>query len=175
MSWISGSFRWCVGIHDDLSMSVTLCWCAVFQGELQQSSNCKPLWFLTCVLRAHCTWCYLFKAICTDDTFLLPPLHLPHTTPDRLGSPRWLNSPDNQSSVAVPAITRQEQAIYGVSSPPYWGFLPCHMWSFLQTIYRYIEFVQSLKRDIKVLLYVCVKPQFVLTIWDAVGLKPVLN
>ena len=32
------------------------------------------------------------------------------------------------------------------------------MWSFLQTIYRSIEFVQSLKRDIKVLLDVHVKP-----------------
>lgn len=58
-----------VGVHNDLSMSVT---CAVFQGELKLSSNCKPLWFITCLLRAYCTRCYLFEAICTEIVFSFP-------------------------------------------------------------------------------------------------------
>lgn len=57
------------GVHDDLSVSVT---CAVFQGELKLSSNCKPLWFITCLLRAYCTRCYLFEAICTEIVFSFP-------------------------------------------------------------------------------------------------------
>lgn len=50
--------------------------CAVFQGEPLQSSNCKPLWFLTCFSRAYCTWCYLFKAICTDNWPPRPPSYI---------------------------------------------------------------------------------------------------
>lgn len=131
MSWISRLFRWCFEIPNDLSMSVTLCWCAVFQGELQQSSNCKPLWFLTCLSRAYCTWCYLFKAICTEN--ILPP-------PPPISSSHWHLKSSNRPlrlNVVVPAVDVspwRQQAINGVSSLPYWGSLPCHMWSFLQRL-----------------------------------------
>lgn len=42
------------------------------------AAELRPLWFLTCLPRAYCTWCYLFKAICTDNN-LPPPPHLPHS------------------------------------------------------------------------------------------------
>lgn len=131
MSWISRLFFslmfleyswWFVNECDFVLM------CCVFQGELQQSSNCKPLWVLTCLSRAYCTWCYLFKAICTE---LPPPTRSSHQlTPLKLQS--FINL------INLPAVTaaHQKQAIYGVSSLPYWGVLPCHMWSFLRTIYR---------------------------------------
>lgn len=133
MSWISRLCRWCFEIPNDLSMSVTLCWCAVFQGELQQSSNCKPLWFLTCLSRAYCTWCYLFKAICTEN--ILPP------PPPLISSSHWhLKFNDQPPQIKRGFACRGRfavkrtghkwsflPAILGITSLPYVEFPPEHI------------------------------------------------
>lgn len=93
-------------------------------GRAAASSNCKPLWFLTCLSRAYCTWCYLFKAICTENTFLLPPPHLPHTD-------TWISWLRNTR--AMPKLTNQ-QIISQYRNRPYMEFPPCHIWDYFPAI-----------------------------------------
>ena len=109
---------WSFGIHDDLSMSVicadVLCVSGRAAAELQ------PLWFLTCLSRAYCTWCYLFKAICTENN--LPP---PPPTSSSFRHLKLMNQPPevNQSNVAMTPWTSHRNM-------PYMEFPPCHIRDF---------------------------------------------